>query len=1180
MMDVLDFLRSDIASDLAISLLHSLWQGIVIAAGLFLLLRNTPGSRSELRYRLSVTALCIIVLGCLATFSILQYEPQAPDPAPTASALTKPIEPETIEQTPVGQAQPDNPAAAQSSEPAITITIPAQDSDAAGIGTAGWGMLLWTAGVCVMLGRMFWALAGAARLKRDAVDIEDPAMVELFRQLCQRMGIGRSIRFAASQTLAHPGVIGFWRPVLLVPVSILSEISVEDLQAILAHELAHIRRLDYLVNFCQMVIEAVLFFNPAVWWVSRRIRIEREACCDIAGVATTGHRIQYAKVLFDQFTKTAAGQPAMTAAITGFSNDNCDASEERIRRIIHPQHKPRMKIGWIKLTCWLMISGFVLLGLHKTTNVAIAMAVKILTPAERIEVMTELEKSHGLPAFDPDSNGDIAEEDKVALAGTVRTYDGKKVDPLAHITIHYARHQSSGSIGISPTFDPKAQNCTWNGDTGQFSHRNSFGTIFVSVSAPGYAPACVGPYQMDPGQVKDDIEIVLEKGYPASIQIIDAETQQPVPEVEMTGGYLFRPGGYHHTIHLTTDENGIAVIENAADFNVTLKAQAEGYQQTSFEDQILLKNEIIVLEMQKAESAEGIVLSESSGQPVAGAVIRIQQSMGKNSMSWGRDQAGILATTDDQGRFVLDQLNEETTYVFSVKADGYAYGFTDEISPGQKDIQIRLRDEIVIPGRVTGPLDKLPIRDGKPYVSYTCVFSWKNHSNAEISQQAFVSIEGDEGFFEVTDVWGTHVNIGSGYSRTTVKFDEPIPGEILLDLSDPLTDAGTPYHKRQLVLEFETPEGFPPPTGNIRLNYMDPNHSNTTYKGKLVDIVDGKAEAEIVAPGKIGYGLADTIGYWFKESSEIKVDDGTEPLVIQVPAIPAGMIFGQVYEEDGSPAGSTMVSYNMPEKSPLLGEDTHFLEVDGKNSSSDSESETKYSINPLPLGGVYRIIAHRKNTYAVSERIKLTEENPIWEMNLIFPQGITVSGQILLPDGSPAKGIEYWLNFDVTDGHSFSRQGEYTDSEGRFAFENINPDADGTYHLEIKCKKDYRPVRMKLERLNRPIEIQLEQGAVASGRIVDKETGWPIPNVEVSAWYSKYDEENPEYDRLEAEAKTDRDGRFRFSNMKPGREYHLTVSDCRQDDPGIIGDQTRDRIYEVTPYDWSQLKPRQPDAGF
>ena len=516
--------------------------------------------------------------------------------------------------------------------------------------------------------------------------------------------------------------------------------------------------------------------------------------------------------------------------------------------------------------------------------------------------------------------------------------------------------------------------------------------------------------------------------------------------------------------------------------------------------------------------------------------------------------------------------------MLSVQADGYGYAFTDEISPGQKGILIKLKDPIVISGRVIGPLEILPTEDGKPYVPYHCTFTWNNHSHGEFNRpKAFVTVQGDQGFFELTDLWGTSVRVGMDHWTQRIALNEPLSEELVLDLNDPLTEDDQAYHSRQLVLEFQTPEGFPPPTGNIRLNYLDPAFADNTYKGKLVEIANGKAEAEIVAPGKISYEVADTIGYWFKEVNGMKVDDGTEPLVIQVPTVPAGMIFGQVFEEDGTPAGNTMVSCKIVKKSPLLDEKTHYSVTDlGKNSSSDTETETKYTAAPLPLEGVYQLVAHRRNTYVVSEPITLTKENPIWEVDLTFPKGVTVSGQVLAPDGTPAVRIECHLDFNTSNNHSFGTQGQLTDSQGRFAFEQINPDADGTYSLSIKTKKDYRPVRMELKELNIPFEITLEQGAEATGYIIDKATGWPIPNVELSAWYHNYENDKSEYERIEAEAKTDENGRFRFSNMKPGREYHLTISECRQDDPDIVGGQTIDKTYEVTPYEWSNLKPRQP----
>ncbi len=1169
MTTVFEFLRSNIAADLSIALLHSLWQGVVLTLILSLVLKSIPGNRSQWRYRLSIVSLLAIVLCWLGTFSALQYKPTG-DPENQAAASKAIANTGSTSTT-------DNDETIAVLKTVYQPSNSTTDPETEHLGF-GWFIVIWSAGVLAMLGRMFAALAGTAKLKRSAVDITDNALVELFENLCVRMKITQKIRFASSETLRIPGVLGFWRPVLLIPVSILSEVPAEYLEAIIAHELANIKRYDYLINFCQMLVEAIFFFNPAVWWISRQIRIEREACCDIAGIASTGRRLGYAQVLLDQISRTAMDvRPAMTAAMTGFSDNKGTSSQERVKRIIHPQHKPHMKISWVKLMLLTGIAGCIMLGLWKTADMTIAMAAKIMTPQERVEKMAELEKSYGIPAHDPEYTGVVSEEDKVTISGTVRSWDGRKLGGYLHMTIHTDSDVASGNYSISQGSDKELP----GENISTFSERCSYGTVFISAYLPGYAPEFVGPFKLGPGETKDDIELLFNEGSSATILVIDEDTREPIADVSLIGGYVFRASGYSHTINLKTDEKGVAVVEDAGDVNVTLTARVAGYQQKRFEGLMLQDDGGPVLEIKRAEAVEGVVVSGATGQHVANAVVRTQMAMGKNQMSWGRDRGKVIATSDEHGRFVLDQLADDTTYKFSVKADGYAYAFTDVISAGQGDIEVRLIDEIVIKGRVEGPVDKLPIKDGKSYVPYKGVFRWENRSNVEMTQSAFVRFEGEEVLFYLTDMWGTKVNVGLDHWRKSILLDESLPDEIVLDLNEPVNDDGIEYHKRQLVLEFEVPKGLPLPTGNIRLNYMAPKHSRTTYKGKLVEIIDGRAEAEIVAPGKIAYKVADTIGYWFKGTSEVKVDEGTEPLVIRVAVIPAGMIFGQVYEADKTPASNTMVGYNIVTSSPLLDKDTHFLGVDGKNSSSQSEMETKYSIDPLPLGGVYRIIAHRKDSYAVSERIELTEENPIREINLTFSEGVTVSGQILTPDGGPAGSIQCNLSFDVADGHGFGTQDRYTDSQGRFKFEHVNPDAAGKYRIEIKNDRDYRPVQIKLKKkyLVKPFEVILEQGAIARGQIVDKKTGWPIPSVEVRAYYHFYNKDNSVYELVLAEAKTDKNGQFRFSNMKQDREYVLIATGCKDNDPIIIAGRAENQVFEVEIYEWSQLKPRKPDEA-
>ena len=103
-------------------------------------------------------------------------------------------------------------------------------------------------------------------------------------------------------------VIGWLRPVILLPTSALTGLSPSHLEAILLHELAHIRRLDYLINLLQTIVETLLFYHSAVWWVSRRIRIERENCCDDVAVSVLGGSRDYATALA-RMEGTAGGAP-------------------------------------------------------------------------------------------------------------------------------------------------------------------------------------------------------------------------------------------------------------------------------------------------------------------------------------------------------------------------------------------------------------------------------------------------------------------------------------------------------------------------------------------------------------------------------------------------------------------------------------------------------------------------------------------------------------------------------------------------------------------------------------------------------------------------------------------------------------------------------------------------------
>lgn len=160
-----------------------------------------------------------------------------------------------------------------------------------------WFLRLWFLGVVLMSLRFAGGLLTAHRLKRVETSPTVQLWQEKLRALCKRLRVSRPVRLCESALVEVPTVIGWLRPVILIPVSAISGLSPEQLEALLAHELAHIRRCDYLVNLIQTTIETLLFYHPGVWWVSRQVRHEREHCCDDLAVAACGDVLTYARAL-------------------------------------------------------------------------------------------------------------------------------------------------------------------------------------------------------------------------------------------------------------------------------------------------------------------------------------------------------------------------------------------------------------------------------------------------------------------------------------------------------------------------------------------------------------------------------------------------------------------------------------------------------------------------------------------------------------------------------------------------------------------------------------------------------------------------------------------------------------------------------------------------------------------
>jgi predicted nucleic acid-binding Zn-ribbon protein len=161
------------------------------------------------------------------------------------------------------------------------------------------------------------------------------------------MGIGRPVFLRAARGLESPVAAGIWRPVIFLPASLLTGMPPELLEALLAHELAHIRRHDYLVNLVQSAIEVLLFYHPAVWWISRRIRIEREQICDDLAAGALGEPRRLALAL-QELDLLQLSTPHLAQGAHGGNLMN------RIRRLIHPEPRP---LAWKALASILGVTA-------------------------------------------------------------------------------------------------------------------------------------------------------------------------------------------------------------------------------------------------------------------------------------------------------------------------------------------------------------------------------------------------------------------------------------------------------------------------------------------------------------------------------------------------------------------------------------------------------------------------------------------------------------------------------------------------------------------------------------------------------------------------------------------------------------------------------------------------------
>ncbi|MGL4599792.1 MAG: M56 family metallopeptidase [Bacteroidia bacterium] len=300
------------------TLLHSLWQALILALAAGAIVLLTKKTNAALRYNLLTITFVLFIVGAIATF-IIQFVPEHTQIETTGTTIVPINE--------IGFTIQVVDLAKQSSVMYQAISFMNTN--------AIWIVLIWLVIVAYKFIRLSAGLYQLNQLKKTQLNFPSKYWTDRIATLCQQLQINKKVQLLQSELVSIPLVMGYFKPVILVPAAMFTTMPLDQLEAVLIHELGHIRRNDFLVNMLQNITETIFFFNPALLWVSSVIKTERENCCDDLVITLTGNKQNYIHALlsFADFDQPVNKQ--LATAFTGEKNHLLN----RTKRIIFNQNQ-------------------------------------------------------------------------------------------------------------------------------------------------------------------------------------------------------------------------------------------------------------------------------------------------------------------------------------------------------------------------------------------------------------------------------------------------------------------------------------------------------------------------------------------------------------------------------------------------------------------------------------------------------------------------------------------------------------------------------------------------------------------------------------------------------------------------------------------------------------------------
>lgn len=705
------------------SLAHILWQG-ALAAGLAAVIAYAlRKSSAESRYcvhclAILLTAACLPInlwlltptnpMETAAFSSTAVFDSDVPTLAPAAIEGLQPDVDET--QIAVEAAMIDRQAAKEFGEPLNGAGGHAWQW------VSQWIVVAYIVGIAAMVVRLMLGLYGSQRLRTTAQPIEEARMEQVLARIVGRLRLEVLPLIAYSARVTTPLVVGVVKPAILLPAAILNELTSEQVEAILLHELAHIRRYDHWVNLIQRIIEAVLFFHPAVWWLSHKVSLEREHCCDDLAIRWGTEPCDYAESLVRLSEVRhrwglATSSNEATLAVTG---NRPNQLRGRVMRVLG-MSQPGPNVGLTRggITSFIVIGVLLLVG-------------TLQWPSQAQSEGEDFQLPKSTPADRADEQ-EVGADTPATVSGKIVLEDGSPATVKGWLYYDLRYPNGNGASGTEGHY------------ADEFSFQVGPGTAWLSHYVEGYAPVWTDKLELAAGEIRDDIVLVLKPGVSQRVQVVN-QRGEPVPNASLVAHPRIhkQTGGPVHKQQ--TDNRGEYLFQHLANVKYSLNVEAAGYEPTRGQLYDLQPEETIKLELSDAAKTSGVVLQKTDRKPLAGAAIRLVHEANQTGpnrrfsdsrkYAWWGEQ---YATTDENGRFTLDRLAHGSRYLAVIETADGARAIFHGLEAGQSlEILVPQRRDLVV--NLAGDLSQLKKGSWKPRVNARQRFRFKPWSKNTIGE--------------------------------------------------------------------------------------------------------------------------------------------------------------------------------------------------------------------------------------------------------------------------------------------------------------------------------------------------------------------------------------------------------------------------------------------------------------